>query len=127
MGGVPGQGAYAPGPQGGPPGFGPPAYGQQGYGHPGYGPQANRDLDVGWLLWGGIAMVFCCQPMGIAALILMDQAKTASRLGDDAKAQSKMNSMRTCIYVGIALAALVVLLYVGIFAVIGVGAAMSHP
>lgn len=122
MGGVPGQGAYAPGPQMAPP----PGYGQPGYA-PGYGPSANRDLDVGWLLWGGIAMVFCCQPMGIAAIILMDQAKTAYRLGDDAKAQSKMNSMRTCIYVGIALAALVVLLYIGIFVVAGVVAATSHP
>jgi hypothetical protein len=124
MGGVPGQGPYAPGPVG--KGYGPPGHPGGGYGG-GYGMPQPRDLDVGWLLWGAIGMVFCCQPMGIAAIILMDQAKTAYRLGDDAKAQSKMGTMKTCIYVGIGLAAAVALLYVGIFVVIGVTAATSRP
>lgn len=115
-----GQGAYAPGPAG----FGPTP---QGYG-PGYGPpNVARDLDVGWLLWGAIAMVFCCQPFGIAAFVFMDQAKTAYRVGDDARAELKMQSMRTSIYIGIGLAAAVVLLYVALI-VFGVAAAiLSGP
>lgn len=120
MGAVPGHGAYAPGP----PGFGPAP---QGHG-PGYGaPHVARDLDVGWLLWGAIAMVFCCQPFGIAAFVFMDQAKTAYRVGDDARAEQKMQSMRTSIYIGIGLAAAIVLLYVALI-VFGVAAAiLSSP
>ncbi len=121
MGGVPGQGAYAPGPQG----YGAPSpYGQPGYGMA-QGPP--RELDLGWLLWGAIGMVFCCQPLGIAALVLMDQAKTASRLGDDVKAQAKLGTMRTCIYVGMGLAAVIAILYVGIFVFAGIMAATSRP
>lgn len=119
MGAVPGQhpyGAYAPGPGG----FGPP---KQGHG----APNVARDLDVGWLLWGAIAMVFCCQPFGIAAFIFMDQAKTAYRAGDDARAEQKLQTMRTCVYVGIGLAAAIALLYVAII-VFGVAAAiLSGP
>lgn len=122
MGAVPGQGAYTPGPGAyGPPGYGPAQPG--GYGQP----NVARDLDVGWLLWGAIAMVFCCQPMGIAAFIFMDQAKTAYRVGDDARAQAKMGNMKTCVYVGIGLAAAIVLLYVGIFVIAGAAMVMSKP
>lgn len=121
MGAVPGQGAYTPGP--GPYGGG---YAQGGL--PGYGqPQVPRDLDVGWLLWGAIAMVFCCQPMGIAAFIFMDQAKTAYRVGDDSRAEAKTAHMRTCIYVGIGLIALVAILYIGIFVIAGAAMIMSKP
>ncbi len=114
MGGVPGQGPYAP----------TPAPGGYGYGAP--APQA--DLDVGWLLWGAIAMVFCCQPFGIASLVLMDQAKSAHRVGDHARAQQKLASMKTCVYIGIGLALAIVLLYV-VMIVVGVGAAIlgSRP
>jgi hypothetical protein len=124
MGAVPGQGAYAPG--GG--AYGPPGAGY-GPGQPGaHGqPGVARDLDVGWLLWGAIAMVFCCQPMGIAAFIFMDQAKTAYRVGDDARAHAKMGNMKTCVYVGIGLAAAAVLLYVGIFVIAGAAVLMSKP
>jgi hypothetical protein len=112
MGAVPGQGVYAPGPYG---------HGQAG------APNVARDLDVGWLLWGAIAMIFCCQPFGIAAFVFMDQAKTAYRAGDDARAEQKMGSMRTCVYIGIASAAAIVLLYVCLIA-FGVAAAMlSKP
>lgn len=131
MGGMPGQGAYAPGGFApGPQGYGPQGYGPQPYGPVGYGGMqhgAPRDLDVGWLLWGAISMVFCCQPMGIAAIVLMDQAKTAYRLGDDAKSQSKLQSMRTCIYVGIGLAVALILVYVGIIIVAAVATAASRP
>lgn len=114
MGAVPGHGAYAPMPP-------------QGFGPRGGPPNVARDLDVGWLLWGAIAMVFCCQPFGIAAFIFMDQAKTAYRHGDDARAEQKMQSMKTCVYIGIGLAAAIVLLYVGIIALGVTAAVLSKP
>ena len=153
MGGVPGESAYAPGapapyggpqqpfgaptygpqayPQQAPQGYGPQGYGPQGYGPqgfaPGYGMPPVRDLDVGWLLWGGIARVFCCQPLGIASLIFMDQAKSAHRIGDEAKAQAKLSNMRLCVYIGLGLSLAIVGIYVVGIIISIVGVAASGP
>ena len=124
MGAVPGQSPYTPspggfGPQGG--GYGP----QQGGFAPnaGYGAGPGGELDVGWLLWGAIGMMFCCQPCGIAGLVLMDQAKTAHRIGDTIKAEQKLATMKTVIFVGIGLGVAFILFYVVMIA-IGVSAAI---
>jgi len=147
MGGVPGQSAYAPGPPGQhgapqqqaypqqgygpqqpypPQGYGPQGYGPQGFA-PGYGMPPVRELEIGWLLWGGIAMVFCCQPLGIASLIFMDQAKSAHRIGDDAKAQAKLSNMRLCVYIGLGLSLAIAAIYVIGIIIAVVGAAASAP
>jgi hypothetical protein len=90
------------------------AAGGAGAGRPAGGGQVDT-----WLWQSILATIFCCQPLGIVAIVFAAQAQSAVTAGDLRAAQTKAASARTwtlaAVGVGVAIASLVFL-----FAALGV-------
>ncbi len=69
---------------------------------------ASKKLDVPSLVWSIINLLFCCQPLGIASLILTILAKDAPTAADEEK---KLKSARICNLIGTIGAAVLYICY----------------
>jgi hypothetical protein len=80
-----------------------------GAGRPAVGGQVDT-----WLWQSILATIFCCQPLGIVAIVFAAQAQSAVTAGDLRTAQTKAASARTWTLaaagVGVAIVGLVILL-----------------
>ncbi|GAA4659923.1 CD225/dispanin family protein [Gordonia humi] len=83
-----GQDPYHRDPYAGPNQYGQPQYGQNPYGRPPVGPNPYGRLEPeNNLVWGILATIFCCLPLGVVSIV---KAASVSRLwavGDFAGAQ----------------------------------------
>lgn len=59
-----------------------------------------------------VAAMTCCQPMGIAGVILADQAKQAWQRCDEQTARRKLTQSMWCTGIGVAIAVLSVVGYI---------------
>jgi hypothetical protein len=79
-----------------------------GAGRPAVGGQVDT-----WLWQSILATIFCCQPLGIVAIVFAAQAQSAVTAGDLRTAQAKASSARTwtlaAVGVGVAIIGLVIL------------------
>jgi predicted secreted protein len=112
----PGGGGYGSPPPPPPPGYGPPGgYGGQpgGYGGPppGSAPPPNN------LVWAILSTLFCCLPLGIAAIVFAAQVNGKWAAGDIAGAQASAQKARQfALWSTIVGAVLIVLYLVIVFA-----------
>lgn len=110
-------GGYAP-PFGAPPQAGFQNAGFQNAGFPNAGfpgqPWQNTKLDVSGLTFAAIAAAVLCQPVGIIAIIFLEQAKTAHRNGRSEEAATKLRHTKTTLWVGGLIVGLLVFAYIAI-------------
>jgi hypothetical protein len=111
----------------GPQGYGPQqGFGQQGFGQPGFG-QQELAISTSMIVFS-VIMAIICQPSGIIAFVLEDQAKTAHRQGRFEEAQRKLAQARLSLWIGGAVAGALMALYVVmiVVAVVAGATAQSH-
>lgn len=85
---------------------GPPAYGgPQGYEHGGEPPSNN-------LVWGILATIFCCLPLGIVSIVFAAQVNSKWAAGDYAGARESARRARQWAIFSAAAGLLAVMLYV---------------
>lgn len=82
----PEQNPYGQQPPQGQPQYGQPQYGQPQYGQPQYGANPGVPPENN-LVWGILATVFCCLPLGIVAIVKANQVSSLWAAGDFAGAQ----------------------------------------
>ena len=120
-GGAPYRGQPTGQPYGGqPPSYGAQAYGGPPYGGPPYGgptgaPPPNH------LVWAILSTLFCCLPLGIAAIVFAAQVNSKYNVGDYAGAQDSSRKARNfslwSTIIGVVwIAVVVVLVLVGVLA-----------
>ncbi|KAM7382550.1 hypothetical protein PAMP_002276 [Pampus punctatissimus] len=118
-----------------PPQYGGAGYGQQQYpGQPGYvqptvymnqGPLANPVND--YLGYSIFTMLFCCLPLGIAALIHSLAARDANQVGDRGKAERSSRTAKKLNHVALGIGiGFIVLSIVMVLVVFIVGVSNSH-
>lgn len=73
----------------------------------------------------GVLLAIVCQPAGIIAFVLMDQAKTLHRQGRTQEAQGKLASARLSMWIGAGVTAALILAYVVVIVVV-IGMAAKH-
>jgi hypothetical protein len=98
-------------------GFGGP---QQGFGGPpqGFGgPPPGGSSDVAssastWFVLSILCTLLCCLPLGIVGIIFTNDAKNLAARGDYATAEQKLGTGKMVTIIGIALAAVIWVIYV---------------
>ena len=93
-GGAPYRGQPAGQPYGGqPPGYGAQQYGGPPYGGPPYGGPTGAP-PPNYLVWAILSTLFCCLPLGVAAIVFAAQVNTKYNVGDYAGAQDSSRKAR---------------------------------
>ena len=77
------------------------------------------------LVWAILCTVLCCLPLGIVAIIKSTKVKELWALGDKAGAQKAADDAKKWAIWGAAAAAVVSVLYIIFFMVIGLGGAFA--
>ena len=77
------------------------------------------------LVWAILCTVLCCLPLGIVAIIKSTKVKELWALGDKAGAQKAADDAKKWAIWGAAAAAVVWVLYIIFFMVIGLGGAFA--
>jgi predicted secreted protein len=109
----PGQ-PYGGTPYGGPP-YGGPPYGGPPYGGPPYGgptgaPPPNH------LVWAILSTLFCCLPLGIAAIVFASQVNSKYNVGDYAGAQESSRKARNFALWGTVIGVVIAVLWIVLLA-----------
>jgi hypothetical protein len=119
-GGAPYRGVPAGQPYGGqPPSYGGQPYGGQPYGGPPYGGPTGAP-PPNYLVWAILSTLFCCLPLGVAAIVFASQVNSKYNVGDYAGAQDSSRKARNfSLWSTIAGVALWVVL-VGLFVVLAI-------
>jgi hypothetical protein len=82
-------------------------------------PGAGGTIDT-WLWQSILATIFCCQPLGIVAIVFAAQAQSAVSSGDPRTAREKAATARTWTLVAVGVGLLVFVPFL-LFAVLGAG------
>lgn len=80
--------------------YGAPQPYQPGYQAPGYGSAGILNIKD-YLVESILVTLFCCIPLGIAAIVFSVQARTKISVGDYAGAQAAANTARTLVWVSL--------------------------
>ena len=115
-------------PQYGQPAYGQPAYGQPAYGQPGnggYGPPGPQPDNN--LVWGILATVLCCLPLGIVSIVKATQVNTLWAQGDYAGAQKSADEAKKWAIWSAGVGAAVIVLIVLFYLILGVAIVSSDP
>jgi hypothetical protein len=95
-----------------------PAYGSA-YGQPMGPPPQN------YLVWSILSTIFCCLPLGIASIVFAAQVNSKWSAGDVAGAiESSEKAKKFAMWSAVA-GVIIVVLYIGLFAVVGLGRGVS--
>lgn len=77
------------------------------------------------LVWAILCTIFCCLPLGIVSIIKATKVKELWALGDTAGAQKAADEAKKWAIWGAAAAAIVWVLYIIFFIIIGIGGAFA--
>lgn len=110
--------------------YGQPAYGQPGpYGQPGqygYGQPVGAPPDNN-LVWGVLATVLCCLPLGIVSIVKANQVQTLWFQGRHADAQKAADDAKKwAIWSAVVGPLLIILYFVVVFGIMAGGGAFSN-
>ena len=79
-----------------------------------------------YLIWSILMTLFCCQPLGIAAIVFSALANGEKSTGNYQKAMGHAKNAKTCLMIGVIGGALIILFFIGIMILGVVGEAMQQ-
>jgi predicted secreted protein len=103
--------------------YGQPQYGQPPYGGPPYGGPTGSP-PPNYLVWAILSTLFCCLPLGIAAIVFAAQVNSKYNAGDYAGAQDSSRKARQFSMWGTIAGVVLVVLWLVL--VVGLGVAGSR-
>lgn len=77
------------------------------------------------LVWAILATLFCCQPLGIAAIVFAAMAMSSNTAGNYSQAATQLETSKKLVYWAVGSWAVMIVLYILFIGVVGIGGALS--
>lgn len=88
---------------------------------PQFNQQNQRRMDIpNHLVWSILTTLFCCMPLGIAAIVYSSKVDTKLAMGDYEGALNSSKTARNLCIIALACGAAIIIIYILLFIILGV-------